>query len=384
MNDIQKELKANRFFLTVSQIGEGENKEEPFDLELIKKRIVVKYKDNIVYCCIGRERHTVKGWHTHIYLHLERRIRYQVNKTFNFLCDKETNVKVVGRTNKDRQKVLGYTRKAGDYIEFGNNDIDLSQQKIGNIKAYVKKMIWEGTTLNRLLNHEVLVIRDYVLEHASHIKRMVFELDQLKKANELEKMKGIKYIDKNLMAEVLTKGERDSIKKDKGLQKIIEHINVVSKSKWHRNHKSKNLLIWSRKPGLGKTSIFLKLGQYCPMYGFPRDKWFDGYSNDTFWMIFWNEMTLAGQLDVDTLKNFLEGIPTQLEIKGSKIEKKDNPQIFMTANRDLKKMVESKFGYEDLEDQKVILESLRERIEEVNVDQYENIFFLSKLIIPIE
>jgi hypothetical protein len=141
-------------------------------------------------------------------------------------------------------------------------------------------------------------------------------------------------------------------------------------------------LIWSKKPGLGKTTLFLELSKYCPMFSFPRDKWFDGYKNETFWMILWNETTFAGaHFDIDDFKNFLEGIPTMLEVKGSKIEKKDNPQIFMTANKDLKKMVDSKYHYEDEEDRQILLNALRERIDEVCVDDYENIFFLSKLIV---
>ena len=137
------------------------------------------------------------------------------------------------------------------------------------------------------------------------------------------------------------------------------------------------------EPESGKTTLIRKLMEYCPIYGFPRDEWFHGYKSFIFLGILWNEMTLTG-IDVEMLKNFLEGMPVKLNVKGSQVQKDDNPEVFITANFSLKDMIEEKCrNLSDMRKEKIMLNALRERIEEVNVDQYENIFFLSKLIVPV-
>lgn len=75
-------------------------------------------------------------------------------------------------------------------------------------------------------------------------------------------------------------------------------------------------------------------------------------------------MKLTG-MDVDMIKNFLERTPVKLAIKGSQVEKTDNPQVFMTSNNDLGEMVDKKYHNGNEEEKKIVLDALRARIDEV-------------------
>jgi hypothetical protein len=370
---------VSRLLLTISQV-------EEFDKEKIKEKLVKKYGENINYCCISREEHRDKGVHCHIFIHFKKRVKISYSpNTFEFLFNKAVNIQQVKQSLEDRKNALRYVKKVQDYIEFGKSDVtDLTPQdprKI-NPEKYIMKMIKEGIEYERLATHEIEKVQHYALKHSNQIKRIMFELENAKHWKEKQKLKGIRLIDKGLIEANLAKEEKEMIEKDSGLQKIIEHINNIMVYKWNRPFKMKNLLIWSKGVDKGKTSLIRKIMEYSPMYGFPRDQWFQGYISNRFWGILWNEMTLVG-IDIDMLKNFLEGTPVKLSIKGSSVNKEDNPEVLMTSNVNLKTMIERKYGNESNEMKEIHLNALKARIEEVNVDQYKNIFFLSKLIIPI-
>lgn len=367
---------ANRLLITIAQTGE-------FDKDFIKQKLLGKYGSNIAYCCISREEHKgEKGIHCHIFINFVNRIKYSYQpNTFEFLFNKPANIAQVKASKQDRIRALQYVKKVQDYIEFGRNDVDEEKHIVANVEQYVMKMIKEGIGYKQLLSHEIEKVQDYALKNSGKVQRMIHEIEELRSWGRKQKLKGIKYIDEGLMKEVLAESEMRKIERDKGLKKIIEHINKICIYKGNKPFKDKHLLIWSHGVNKGKTSLIRKIMEYCPMYGFPTDQWFHGYESNEFWAIFWNEMKMVGY-DIDMLKNFLEGTPVKLAIKGSQVEKEDNPQVFMTSNNDLEEMIEKKYMNGGVEEKKIALDAMRARVDEVCVDRYENIFFLSKLIIP--
>jgi hypothetical protein len=369
--------KASRLLVTVAQTGE-------FDKSFIKHKLLSKYENNIAYCCIAKEEHKEKGVHCHIFINFVNRIKYSYQpNTFEFLFNKPAHIAQIKVSKDDRVRALQYVKKVEDYIEFGKNDINEEKHIVVNVERYVMKMIQEGIIFERLLSHEIEKVRNYTLKHSAQIKRMILEIKELRNWERKQQLKGIKLIDKELIEASLNKEEREMIEKDSGLQKIIEHINKIMIYKGNKPFKDKHLLIWSRGVNKGKTSLVRKIMEYCPMYGFPTDQWFHGYKSNEFWGIFWNEMKLVGY-DIDLLKNFFEGTPVKLAIKGSQVDKEDNPQMIMTSNDDLESMIEKKYMNGSEEGKRIALDALRARVDEACVDGYENIFFLSKLVIPIE
>jgi hypothetical protein len=367
---------ASRLLVTISQT-------EEFSKSEIKEKLLEKYGDKLTYCCISREEHKDKGVHCHIFMNFKNRIRYTYKpNTFGFLFDKPANIVAVKSNKEDRIRALSYVKKVQDYIEFGKNDIEGKSKIVINVEKYVVKMIKEGIGYKKLLAHEIEKVSDYALKNSGKIQRMIHEIEELRSWERKQRLKGIRYIDKELMKDVLSEKELKKIEGDKGLQKIIDHINKITIYKGNKPFKDKHLLIWSKGVNKGKTSLIRKLMEYCPMYGFPTDQWFYGYKSNEFWGIFWNEMKLSG-MDVDMIKNFFEGTPVKLAIKGSQVEKTDNPEVLMTSNNDLEEMISKKYYNGSNEEKRIVLDALRARVEEVNVDNYENIFFLSKLIVPI-
>jgi hypothetical protein len=378
---------ASRLLITIAQTG-------AFNHKIIEEKMKKKYGDKISYCCIAKENHRAKiaekdkGIHCHIFIHFRERIRYSLKpNTFSFLFNKAANIQQVKPGKKDRAAALSYVKKVEDYIEFGKNEVEEFRNEAplteANVAAYVLKMIQEGITIGKLYTHSSQAVKEYTLRNSVTVRRMINEMSYSLAYEAKEKLKGIRYIDDALMKERLKPEDIKKIEGDSGLRKIIEHINHITVYRGKRPFKMKNLLLWSKGPGKGKTSLFNKLTEYCPSYGFPRDGWFHGYESDCFWVIHWNEITFAGY-DLEMLKNFYEGTPVKLRIKGSSVDKSDNPEILMTSNFNLMHLIEKKMPHAAYDERKTYYDAFCQRIEEVNIDAHENIFFLLDLIVPLE
>ena len=355
-------LQFRRYFLTIPQCAIGKENIEG---------LLVANETYLSHYMIGEEKHVDGSKHYHIYL------KYSKQKDFSY-----SHFDYLGKHGK--LEGCRSPRRSYMYISKEDKEPLCNFDYLGGILSGKPEEIamylgQTGKTYSDLFINDKASIHLLATKWRS-IKNWENEYGEEKKLAEIRRTKkGIKLIDECLMNEELSSEEVEMIRKDKGLRLIIEHINKVMKYKGNKPFKDKHILIWSKGVDKGKTSLIRKLMEHCPMYGFPTDQWFHGYKSNEFWGIFWNEMTLTG-IDVDMLKNFLEGTSVKLAIKGSQVHKEDNPEMFMTSNNNLEEMIEKKCGYQDYDSKKVILNALRARIEEVNVDGYENIFFLSKLI----
>ena len=313
--------KGQRLLVTIDQIGEGVNKNEMFKLEEIKEKLIEKYENKLSYCCIGRERHIDKGWHCHIWLQFKQRINYTLD-SFNFVCNKKANIQVIGRALPDRIKTLSYVRKSGDFIEFGERDVNLSKQKIKNVCSYVIKAIQEGVDLARLLEHEIEQVREYAIKHSKQIKGMIYELENLKHTKEMRALKGIEKIDQSKLR-----------------KEYREIAKILNKAENKRPHKTLNLHLWSRLPGMGKTTLVEKIMSCSPCYMFPPDGWFTRYENYIYQFIIWDEVSFRN-LQPTFLNLFLEGAKCQMPVKGDLTHKWDNPLVIMLSNKPIKEHLE--------------------------------------------
>ena len=312
-----KRWKAQRFLITIDQIGEGEDRNEIFNLNDLLIKLKEKYDRKISYCCISREKHLDKGWHCHVWLQFKERINYTLN-SFNFICEKKANIQVIGRALQDRIRTLSYVRKSGDWIEFGERDIDLSRQEIKNVNSYVIKAIQEGVSLERLLEHEIEQVREYSINNSKKIKTMIYELENLKHTKEMRALKGIERI--------------DCSKLRKEFRLIAQ---ILNRAENKRPHKTLNLHLWSRLPGMGKTTLVEKIMSYSPCYMFPPDGWFTRYTNYIYQFIIWDEVDFRG-LRPTFLNLFLEGAKCQMPVKGDLTHKWDNPLVIMLSNKPIR------------------------------------------------
>lgn len=360
-------LEARRFFLTIPKCEIG--KEKIREMLLEKETYLSQYM-------IGEELHVDGTKHYHVYLKYSKKRNFSYSR-FDYLgkhgkleISRSPRGSYLYISKEDRAPLCNFDYQGGILS--------------GKPEEIAKYLAQTGKSYSDLFIDDKLSIHELATKWRS-IKSWEREYEEERQLAQAMKIKkGIKIIDEKLMKEVLNEKEYEIIEKDQNLRLIIDHINQMTQYKWNRPFKMKNLLIWSKKPNKGKTSLIRKIMEHCPMYGFPTDPWFHGYKSRTFWGILWNEMNLTG-MDLEMLKNFLEGISVKLAIKGSQVVKEDNPQMFMTANKNLEMMIRKRYrNFAISEEAEIDLDALRARIDEVCVDDYENVFFLAKLIVPVE
>jgi hypothetical protein len=365
---VRKTLEARRFFLTIPKCQIG------------KKKLEALLKDEeefLSHYIIGEEKHVDGTKHHHIYLKYSKKRNFSYSH-FDYL-GKHGKLEVcrspIGSymyiSKEDKAPLSNFDYEAG-VLKGTTDQIALYLSQTG--KKYEDLFRGEGA---------------YALATKWRaLKVFEREMADQKKIQEMRETKrGIKLIDEDLIREKLTIEECRLVEENEELKVIIEHINNVIKYKWKRPFKTKNLLIYSDEPNTGKTSLIRKLGEHCPIFHFPRGEWFHGYKNQTFWGMLWNETDVKGW-KMEDLKNMLEGTAVTLEVKGGHIDKDDNPEVFMTSNYTLYDMVEERYKYDEKR-LRVTLKTLRARIDEVNLNNFVqkgngNIFFLQKLIVPIE
>jgi hypothetical protein len=366
VNNKSKTLKFRKYFLTIAKCDTS--KEIIRDLLINNEKFLSHYM-------IGEELHVDQTKHYHIYLKYSKQRDFGYGH-FDYLGQ---HGKLEGCRSPKRSYM--YIAKE-DQEPLANFDYEgaILAGKPEEIAMYLGQI---GKRYEDLFKGNNSSVHLLVTKWRS-IKNWENEFNERKQLIEMnKKKKGIRLIDENLIREKLTLEEYELVQNNEDLRTIIAHLNNVTEHKWKKPFKMKNLLIWSEGVDKGKTSLIRKIMEYCPMYGFPRDQWFHGYKSNTFWGILWNEMTLKG-VDVEMLKNFLEGTPVSLDVKGSKVEKEDNPQVFMTANNNLQQMVEDKYrNLLDAHREEILLRALKARVDEICVDAFKDIFFLQKLIIPI-
>jgi hypothetical protein len=372
---VDTRIQATRVLVTIDQIGTGVDKKEAFNLEDLKTKLQAGFDGKIVYACIGREKHKDKGWHVHIFIHFKERIRFTyANNPFYYLYEKPANVQVVKPTREDESRTLTYVRKSQDYIEIGETSIVTNKilktnassktykklEKISEIKAYIAKMIREGITLEGLIDHEVDEVKNFVLFHPQTISRAIYEIENLKKKKEMDKLMGIEKIN---LSKIRNKKERQIAK-------------ILNDAKNMRPHKSINLHIWSAFPGMGKTSLVNKIQEYSSCYRFPPDTWFTRYINYSYTFIIWDEVSFEG-LKPTFLNMFLEGTKCQMPVKGDLTHKEDNPLVIMLSNMPIREHLEK---ISNPKIRETFERTLLARVHEVELDR--PIFNLLKHIKP--
>jgi hypothetical protein len=366
-----KRPRGRRYFLTVSRVVDEEliNKEKMRDL-------LVKMEESLSHYMIGRELHVDGTPHYHFYLKYSRTRELKFDH-FDYL-GKHGKLEVcrspIGSymyiSKEDKEPLASFDYEAG--ILRGTTE---------EIATYMSQT---GKKYSDLLRSEG---RNALVTKWRPLKAFEKEIELEEKLDEtIRRKRGMKYIDDDLIRERLTEDERKLVEENDEIRTIIKHMNHVVEYKWRRPFKTPNLLLYSSEPNTGKTSLIRKIGEYCPIHHFPRGEWFHGYKNETFWGMLWNEVDIKGW-KMEDLKNMLEGSPVTLEIKGGHIEKDDNPEVFMTSNYTLREMIEERYKYDPVRLDRT-LKTLGARIEEVNLDyfirRHRNIFFLQKLIVPME
>jgi len=210
---------------------------------------------------------------------------------------------------------------------------------------------------------------------SGYLRFLSHEKESAKISLQLKKP-GLRMITPELIRERLSDQQYNLYNSDPVYQRIIDKVNDIVIYESNRPFKAHCLLIVGQ-PDTGKTTFGLALAEKVGTFYFPDDGWFQGYQSNVFKMILWDQFNL-NSFKYPTLLKFLQGLRMDLPIKGSHVNRSDNPLIYLTSNFTLDEHICKRFSSQ--QNRVKSRANLSARIDEVNIGN-KSIFFLRNLLI---
>ena len=384
-------LYATTYFLTykgISDSGQKITKETLANYLLNQNKNDIKLKPIKYLIC--QEMYDSGEPHFHAILIYPKRKEITTQNYYDFLGI-HPNI----QTMRNMKAALEYVYKEDNH-PVTNMDI-LQERKVARAK--------DSSSLYELLEEEMMKdpynfeVFKYCLDN--NITKEIYKANYTKAVTLVQKIQqvycnkllfektGFKPITRTLIEEILLPSELDTYDSWSGYQTIVNYINIMNTERGQRQEKSMNLLItgapstgksalfWQRNPLPGRASVVTHL----PLYPMGMKDWFPNYESDVYAGIYWNEAKLTSY-PYDVILQVLDGSPVMLPAKGGGHKKVDNPLVIMTSNMTLGEMIKQKFHY-NKEYLKMAKENLSVRIENVIIPKGLNLFFLQKLLVPV-
>lgn len=311
-------IQAKHIFLTLSDAPLH------FKTEEIGNAIVMQEK-TLEYLIMCKELHESGKPHFHIYLRFKSKLHIN-DYRFMEILSKQHNIQKV----RSPKNVIAYIKKEGQYWEFLNesnkNKTASANYASDQLEAFIKKC--KDSSVGKEAYMQLLVS-----SKATDIER-----------KSARKMYGAKTFEKDEQEFILQKEfhERGRLVEFKNLEdhkddpnyELLNFIqNRLRRSPW-LPMRTTHLYLWGES-AMGKSAIFSNLADRIPYYIYPQDGWHSIYVNAVYQYIFWDEATFKGHKTED-LNKFLGGVTNvELNVKGGRTWKRDNPVIIMTSNKSL-------------------------------------------------
>ena len=341
-------LTGKGIFLTYSQIS---------DLEIDERDVREVFTKQITNClsetkkstfsgiCVALEKHKDGSGHIHAYLDFSAKFETTNERYFDVL-GKHPNMTSI----RSREKALAYCLKEDRKAYLDDHMMNLATLWTSTARFVVEHYLSKG------FGPDLTAVKmgNYGFNNVGKIKRwwLAYQASQQKQAD----------LDKPGWNQVWEK--LSYFKDDNQYQQILQPIEIAAKLGSKRPLKEKNLLLYSSNPSVGKTTFAFTLEKRVKTFDFPTDGWWDGYEDNSYDLIIWNEVNFVGW-QVTELNRLFEGSSLKLPIKGAKQTKTDNPLIICTSNLNLEGLLRQK-GF-DSEKINFYLPILSTRITEINV-----------------
>ena len=222
---------------------------------------------------------------------------------------------------------------------------------------------------------------DYVISKTNWSKSisLLHHQQQVQCNKILQSKPGFQLITKQLIRKNLSREEYRQFTKSVGFfGKIVGKINEIVGFGYDRPFKTPHLLLVGRT-NIGKTTLGRQIQKHVSVYHHGVHNWWPRYRSNVYKMIFWNQFNLRS-MAYPQLLNFLEGMPMDLQYKGGSVLKTDNQLIFMTSNMSLEQHICTRFSSQS--NRQHARANLRARIEQINIPEGLDLFFLTKLLVP--
>lgn len=334
-NKITFRIKAKSIFLTYS-------KSNMLSREIIFQTLNERFKEkSLSGLAVCQEKHKDGSNHYHVFLDFSKSFETENARLFD-IEDDHPNVQGI----RNREKALAYLLKEDKHVLMDKHMDALCGLWDSTVRHKVEQMLQKGYGPD----YTATLLGDYGYKHPDRIRKWWKVLNSAKiREKELQKDGWIAVLEKF-----------------KGIDtRIYDALEIAHKYEGKiRPLKTLNLLLWSTTPSYGKTTFTLALQKHLKTFDFPTDGWWDGYDDNFYQLIIWNECSFVGW-QIQQINKLFDGSSMQLPIKGSKQTKTDNPLIVCTSNLDLTGLLKQK-GY-DQEKIDFYLPILRTRIQEVEI-----------------
>ena len=317
------------------------------------------------------ETHTLdenKSQHLHLYLCYPKLIRLKLDR-FDYL-GKHGKLQRV----RDYSSVLKYmTKEARPRANF-----DYIEPIMKKDFAYACRILMDQGWKPRQIIKQFQCVA-HRRSWQSYLKLIAFNQQTQKFMTQASKP-GLRFITPELIKARLTPEEYVLYNSVPEYALIVDYINDIVRYGTTRPHKAKALFLVG-SPGIGKTTLGLALQARVGTFTFPDDGWWQGYQSEVFKLIIWNEFNLK-RMSYPTLLKFLQGLRMDLPIKGSHVNRSDNPLILLTSNLSLEQHICKRFSSE--QDRTLSRANLNARICQVNLGKTQCFLLLKLLVSPCE
>jgi len=353
-------LKGRNFFLTIPHFEGSVG-------EVIETLKVHQPEWQYLKYAAVKQTHTkdaTKAVHLHLYLSYPRQLYIKMDR-FDYLGKHGKLERVRGYV-----QVLKYMTKESRPI--ANFDyVEVIMRK--DFPRAVEILLSQGWHIREVYTKYSSIVASK--NWSGYLRFLSHEKESAKMAAQREKP-SLQIITHELIKERLSDQQYNLYNSDPLYQGIINKVNEIVIFGSNRPFKAHSLLLVGQ-PNTGKTTFGLALAKKVGTFYFPDDGWFQGYQSEVFKMILWDQFNLTS-FKYPTLLKFLQGLRMDLPIKGSHVNRSDNPLIYLTSNLTLDEHICKRFSSQ--QNRVKSRANLSARIDEVNIGA-KPIFFLEKLLV---
>ena len=278
------------------------------------------------------EKHEQGAPHMHIYLKFSnQRVRHSLSWLAFF--KKPYNIQSV----RNVHATINYIKKDGVYFERSRVDMGLPGKGVESSRLELSKHIYDnGLDVQAGIHSFVKKFKSSTVnvhEVNNFIKLMGGPLSAYYKVPELRHIVALQSRVRFLGFKNLKNHEDDPN------YKLLSFIEEGLCASPYMASRRKHLYLYGDSL-LGKSMLFSLLCRIIPHYRYPDDGWHSAYVNGLYQMIFWDECTFTGT-KTERLNMFFGGVDkVELNVKGGRAWKYDNPLVVCTSNRSF----ESNYG----------------------------------------